>query len=265
MVGPMLDLRRIGLFTRDTEQDYRLGSLAKLFRRTGIELIEDASTVEVDSLDLVIALGGDGTVLRALGAHPGTPVLAINYGQVGFLTQANREHLDNLLVRLLSDDYQIEERLTLSVSHRGRTYRAINEMVVKGVSHMVEVAININGRKVHQPRGDGLIVGTPTGSTGYLLSTGAPIVVPDVDCILVKPLNEYSFSQRSIIVPGSARIEVTVLPGREPDIGLVVDGGERIPVAPGDIVEIGRSPVPARLVYFDDDYFFRNLRERLRW
>ncbi|MCA9544288.1 MAG: NAD(+)/NADH kinase [Myxococcales bacterium] len=261
----MLDLRRIGLFTRDNEQDYRLGSLRKLFSRAGIELVDDAGAMDAGALDLVIALGGDGTVLRALAACPGTPVLAVNFGQVGFLTQADREHMDRVLVRLLSDDYRIEERLTLSVTHRGQTVRAINEVVIKGVSHMVELQVAINGRTVHEPRGDGIIVGTPTGSTAYLLSTGAPIVTPDVDCILVKPLNEYSLAQRSIIVPGSAHVTLKVQPGREDDIGLVVDGGPRIRVEAGDIIDIGRSPVPARLVYFDDDYFFRNLRERLRW
>lgn len=265
MVGPtMIELKRIGLFTRDRDQDYRLDSMRKLFRRAGIELVADATEADGD-LDLVIALGGDGTVLRALAAHPGTPVLAVNFGNVGFLTQCDRERLDNVLVRLLADDYQIEERLTLEVRLGDRRWRCINEVVIKGAVHMIEVGVHINGRHVHTPRGDGVIIGTPTGSTAYLLSTGAPIVTPEVDCIVVQPLNEYSFTSRSVIVAGSAQISLTVETGHSGDIGLTIDGGERILVEPGQIIEMQRSPKPARLIYFEADYFFRNLRERLRW
>ena len=133
------------------------------------------------------------------------------------------------------------------------------------MTKMIEVHIDIDGRRVHSPRGDGLIVGTPTGSTAYLLSTGAPLVVPSVDCIILKPLNEYSISSRSIILPGTSAVHLTVAAGREEDIGLVVDGGDRVPVAPGDTLTVARSDIPARLVCFEEDYFFRNLRGRLRW
>lgn len=265
MVPRMLELRRIGLYTRDDEQDYRLGSMERLFRRAGIELVTDAAAAEGQSFDLVIALGGDGTVLRALAAHPEAPVLAVNFGQVGFLTQSDREHLDKVLVRLLSDDYFIEERLTLQVQIGGQMHRCINEVVVKSSLHMVEVGVAINERKVQSPRGDGVIVGTPTGSTAYLMSTGAPLVVPDVDCLILKPLNEYSFSSRTIIVPGSARIRLTIESAHAGDVAAAVDGRMQVPLAVGDVIEISRSPQSARLVCFEADYFFRNLRERLRW
>ncbi len=261
----MLDLRRIGLFTRDLDQDYRLDKLERLFRRANIELVSDAATVADGELDLVIALGGDGTVLRALAAHPSAPVLAVNFGSVGFLTQSDREDMDKVLVRLLSDDYAIEERLTLSVGHREARYRCVNEMVLKGMSRMVSVRIEVNGRTVHTARGDGVIVGTPTGSTAYLLSVGAPLVTPDVDCIILKPLNEYSFSSRTIILPGSAELKLYIEGGEEGDIFLVADGGDLVEAAVGDTLEITRSPTPAKLVYLEPDYFFRNLRDRLRW
>ena len=261
----MLELKRIGIFARDEDQDYRVAAMTKLFSRAGIELAPNAREEEPGSLDLVIAMGGDGTVLRALVAHPDTPVLAVNFGTVGFLTQTDREHLDKVLVRLLSDDYFIEERLAIQVEHGDQTFRAINEVVLKGINHMVEVGISVNGRLVHTSRGDGLIVGTPTGSTAYLLSTGAPLVVPDVDCIIVNPLNEYSMSSRTVIMSGSAEIEVSVRQARVNDLGMVVDGGPRMPVNVGDVIRVTRSAVPARLVCLDTDYFFRNLRERLRW
>ncbi len=261
----MIDLRRIALFTRDQEQDYRLGSLSKLFRRANIEVVTEGADAPAGSVDLVIALGGDGTVIRALQAHPGTPVLAVNFGTVGFLTQSDREHLDKTLVRLLSDDYFIEERLTLEVVYRGQTWRCINEVVVKGSTSMIEIHCVINGRRIHSPRGDGVIVGTPTGTTAYLLSTGAPIVTPEVDCLILKPLNEYSFSSRSIILSGSAQIRLTVEEGRERNIFMSVDGGEPVAITPGEPIDVQRSSVSARLVCFEPDYFFRNLKERLRW
>ena len=191
----MLELRRVGLFLRDDDQSYPVLGLEKVLQRAGIELVVDAWQSPADNLDLMIALGGDGTVLRALTAYPNVPVLAINFGNVGFLTQSDREDFDRVLVRLLADDYFIEERLTLDIQFAGETYRSINEMVLKGVSHMVEVDIHVNDRLVHTPRGDGVIIGTPTGSTAYLLSTGAPLVVPDVDCIIVKGLNDLNMSK----------------------------------------------------------------------
>lgn len=262
----MLDLRRIGIFTRDAVQDYRLNGMRRLFNRAHIEVVELDHGPAPEPLDLVMALGGDGTVLRALAAHPGVPVLAVNFGTLGFLTASDREDLDKVIVRLLSDDYFIEERLTLEVVHQGRSLRCINEVVVKCMTHMIQVAVSVGGAATHSPRGDGVIVGTPTGSTAYLLSTGAPVVTPEVDCIILKPLNEYSLSSRSLILPGSAELTLRVeTERRQQEVLLVIDGKRQGEVAHGDVIEVRRSSVPARLVYFDRDYFFRNLRSRLNW
>lgn len=268
MLQVMQHLKRIGVFTRngDGDVDYRLGSMSRLFARAGIETVLLADVLEPGPLDLIIALGGDGTVLRALATYPGIPVLAVNFGSLGFLTASDRNDLDQVLVRLLSDDDLVEERLTLEVLFNNHAHRCVNELVIKGPTQMIDVAITINGQRIHTARGDGVIVGTPTGSTGYLLSTGAPIVSPDMDCIILKPLNEYSFSSRSIMLPGSARVQLQILEQtRARDIIMVIDGGPAEAVEPGDVFEIRRSDVPARLVYFEQDYFFRNLKSRLRW
>jgi len=262
-VTALAKIRKIGLYRRDSHQDYGLEEIRGLFAATQIELVEDAHDGETSGLDVVLAMGGDGTVLRAMSAYAGTPVLAVNYGSVGFLTQADKDGLPDCLLKLVSGKGKIEERLTLSVTHRGAAYRAINEIVIKATTNMIAVKISVDGRSVHRARGDGVIVGTPTGSTAYLMSTGAPIVVPDVDCMIIKPLNEYSISSRSLIVGGSSRVTLDIEPDREDEIGLAVDGGDRVRVDIGDSIVIERSTVPARLVYFKDDYFFRNLRERL--
>lgn len=261
----MLDLKRIGIFTRDDEQDYRLDNMRRLFARAHIELVEDARRHPAGCFDLIFAMGGDGTVLQALTCHPSTPVLAVNFGTVGFLTAAERGDLDHVLVRLLSDDYLIEERLTLQVNYRDQAVRCINEVVIKGTTRLVAVSVTINGKRVHTPRGDGIIVGTATGSTAYLMSTGAPVVSPEVDCIIVQPLNEYSFSSRGLILPGTAEVRLKVEPSRETDIIMSVDGGEVVKLETGDEVVLSRSSSPVRLVYFDQDTFFGNLKGRLNW
>lgn len=268
MLPGMQHLKRIGVFTRDNvdEVDYRLPNMSRLFARAGIEMVVLSEDSECQELDLIIALGGDGTVLRALAAYPGIPVLAVNFGSLGFLTASDRSELDKVLVRLLSDDDLVEERLTLQVGFNGESHRCVNELVIKGPTQMIDVAIIVNGHHVHTARGDGVIVGTPTGTTGYLLSTGAPIISPDMDSIILKPLNEYSFSSRSILLPGSAKIRLEVLEQtRARDIIMVIDGGPAEAVSPGDVFEISKSDIPARLVYFESDYFFRNLKSRLRW
>ena len=267
--GHGLQLQRVGVFRRDSHGDYPLDSLRKVFGRANIDVVMLPEESGSGALDLIVALGGDGTVLRALNAWPGVPVLAVNYGHLGFLTASDRSELDRVLVRLLADDYFVEERLTLAVVHRGVTHRCVNEVVVKGTTRMITIDLAVDGRAVTSPRGDGIIVGTPTGSTAYLLSTGAPLMVPSVDAIIVKPLNEYSFSSRSIILPSAARIDLRLVPSeRDPASGealLVADGGDVVQVAPGDEVRVERHPIPARLVFFERDSFFRNLKSRLHW
>ena len=266
MVGPMRELQRIGLFTQDAQLDNRFDFAHKAFVRANIELIQLSAHSNPGDLDLIIALGGDGTVLRALATHPGTPVLAVNFGHLGFLTASDRKELDKVVVRLLNDDYFVEERLTLHVQHGRRTHRCVNEVVIKGTSHMIQVSITVDGQMVREVRGDGIIVGTPTGSTGYLLSTGAPIVMPQVDCIMINSLNEYSFSSRPLVLPGNARITLRIEPeSLRSEVLLVPDGAQRSSVRAGDAVEIQSSDVPARLVFFDRGYFFRNLKGRLQW
>lgn len=229
-------------------------------------LFSDVSTdASGNPLDLIIAFGGDGTVLRALERFPDIPVLAVNYGNIGFLTQCEREELIPTVERVLSGDYLIEERLTLSVIAEHWTERAVNEVVIKGERHMIEVDVTVNGRRVNRPRGDGIIVGTPTGSTAYLMSTGAPIVAPEVDCIIVNPLNEYKFSSRPVILPGDAAVTLEIFPSRDTAVSVSLDGRPPRYLESPMKLEVKRAPRPAKLVTFNSYYFFDNLRERLKW
>ena len=256
----------IGGFFRDgIDPEPTLDALEPLCRQYQVAMTDLSHHEMSADVDLIIAFGGDGTVLRALERFPDLPVLAVNYGNIGFLTQCEREDLLSTVERTLAGDYSIEERLTLSVTTDEWTERAVNEVVIKGERHMVEVAVSVNGRRMSCPRGDGLIVGTPTGSTAYLMSTGAPIVVPEVDCMIVNPLNEYSFSSRPVILPGDAEVYLEVTPSRDTAVSVSVDGRAPRYLKPPMVLDIRRAPRPAKLVTFNTDYFFDNLRERLKW
>lgn len=258
------EIKKVAIVTRDQEQQYPVQGLDRLFDKMGITLINAKDHPQAIP-DIVIALGGDGTVLRALVAYPTSPVLAVNYGRVGFLTQCDREGFEKVLISLLSDQYQIEERLALNIKFRDQQFRCINECVIKGFEHMISLSAHIDGHLAYSTRGDGLIVGTPTGSTAYLMSTGAPLVMPNVNCLIINPLNEYRFGSRAMVAPGEAVVKVLVQEAYLGDMAMVIDGGAKIPVEINEEIIIEKSPHPARLIVINDDYFFKNLRDRLGW
>ncbi len=266
----MIQLSHVAIFTRTQIPEKTIDSMVRLFQRSGSECKVAKESDLNEKFDLVIALGGDGTVLHALKTWPQVPILAVNFGHIGFLSQCDEDALNHILVRFLADDYSIEERLALDVTLRGETWRCINEVVLRSPKgRMITVDLGVDGKVVRTPRGDGFIVGTPTGSTAYLMSTGAPLCTPKVDCLILQPLNEHSLTSRTMIVPGSS--EITLTPWRDHHqkgsevFSLSIDGEARLQPKAGDNITIKRSQVPAKLVVFESDYFFTNLRKRLNW
>jgi NAD+ kinase len=263
----VLSLNHIGVLLRDEDQPFPLDEIRSLFDRHGIALtvIEDTQALPGD-LDLVMAMGGDGTVLRALDLSPDTPVLAINYGTVGFLTAGDRSDLSAILQRLMAGDYLLSERLCLECHHPGGVVRAVNEVMVRSSNRLVFVDVFVNDTKIRTISGDGVVLGTPTGSTGFLLSAGASIVMPEVRCLILDGINEYNFSSRSLILTPDAKIRLSISrETREPEVMLTADGRRITTLNPGDDLEIFTSPKTARLVYFDPSYFFHNLTSKLSW
>jgi len=269
----MLDLRRVGLVTRDSSQRYPLDRLQSLFADRKAELVPLGTYTELNhggtakpEVDLILAMGGDGTVLRALGTFPGIPVVGINYGSLGFLTAGEQREIDRIIERLFTGDYFVEERLALQTTLRNQSYFVINELVVKSTTKMISVDVFIDGHFVHTFRGDGVIVGTPTGSTSYLMSTGSSIVMPTVDCYILNGINEHRFSSRSIIVDGASEVQLRINPSsRESEMFLAHDGRDKIDLNLEDEIVVRRSDQSIRVVFFEKDYFFRNLKSRLRW
>ena len=262
----MLELREIGVLPRDEDLDYPVDEVRGLFDAHGL----DVSFLEADAapadLDLVVALGGDGTVLRAFDRFPGCPVLAINFGTVGFLTAGDRKDLAQIVQLLVDGRYVVSERLVLLCRYPGGEDLVYNEVTLRARHKLLFTDVFVDDAKIRTIRGDGVVVGTPTGSTGLLMSMGAPLVMPEVRCIMLDGINEYNFTSRTLILPMEKRVRLRVSPDtRDEHVALVADGREIRMMDPGDEVHIVRAEHSARLIYLDDNYFFHNLSEKLSW
>ncbi len=221
-----------------------------------------------ERVELVIALGGDGTILRAarLVGPAGTPILGVNMGRLGFLAGAAPEELEGGLERLLRGEYEVEERMALEAHVEEQTAFALNEVVIeKGVlAHLVQVKTWVLDAQISSFFGNGLIVATPTGSTGYSLSAGGPVIHPGVEAMIVTPICAHSLSQRPLVIPCDQSITVEVM-AEHTDIMLSADGQTVTPLRPKTRVAVQRVPHPVRLVNLQGISFYNLLRRKLDW
>nr|ADI19191.1 predicted sugar kinase [uncultured delta proteobacterium HF0130_20J24] len=256
----------MGIFSPQYEQPVT-ELLHEWFVPMGIEIspLEENSSSN-EELDLVLSFGGDGTVLAAISLFPQCPILAVNFGNVGFLTAGDREELTDMLQRVFEGEYIISERSVLECIHPNGNDFAVNEVVVRGATRLIAVELNINGQHIRRVRGDGVIVGTATGSTAYLLAAGSPVVIPELRCMIIAGLNEYDFRSRHLVVTAESRIRLKISEQtQEKEIYLSADGKEKIPLEIGDEVIICESSRQAKLVFMEKNYFFHNLSSRLSW
>jgi NAD+ kinase len=226
-----------------------------------------------EGTDLAVVLGGDGTLLRAARAlsQGQVPILGINLGRLGFLTDTDAEHMEEVLERVLDGDYSVEERMMLSaeVHRRGQVIgprEAFNDIVVnKGaLAQVMRVETRVNDRFVSSYLADGIIVSTPTGSTAYGLAAGGPIVEPTTEVILVAPICPHILTNRPLIISDASVIDCIVTEARG-EAFLTIDGQEGFPLEPGDRIRVVRSPNRARLVQCASADFFDILRRKMRW
>jgi NAD+ kinase len=222
-------------------------------------------------LELVLALGGDGTLLRGaeFARRSGVPLLGVNLGHVGFLAEAEPDDLDHALERVLARDYAVEERMTIDVVVRFRgeviaTDWALNEAAVSKTdrSRMLECVVEVDARPVSRFGCDGVVVATPTGSTAYAFSGGGPIVWPEVSALLVVPISAHALFARPLVTSPDSRVAVEILPPAGSEIGdpdttalLWCDGRRLVSLRPGCRVEVLRGTEPVRLVRFDTKPF----------
>jgi NAD+ kinase len=240
--------------------------------------IGDAPVVAREDLpahapSLVIVLGGDGTLLSVarIFAATGTPLLSVNLGYLGFLTEVRLADLYATLEGWCSECYQIDERSMMRADlwRSGRihaSYEALNDVVVsKGdIARMGEFAVELDGKKVAGFRADGVIVSTPTGSTAYTLAANGPILTPDVDAMIVTPICPHLLTLRPIVVRGDACLNVRVV--NVPNVALLtVDGQQAVELLRGDEVRCQRSSHSVKLLRLSEGSFFEALRMKLSW
>ena len=227
----------------------------------------------VREADLLIVLGGDGTLLSVVRAleERAVPILGVNLGTLGFLVEVSVDGMHEALARALDGEMTIEPRMRLAVRllRDGRELRrwlALNDAVItKGASaRIVDLEARADGQLVTTYHADGLIVSTPTGSTAYTLSAGGPILLPGVPSMVLTPICPHALTQRPLVLPDSAVIEVIVHP-RGGEVQLAIDGQEGAPLQEGDLVEVRRSEHPALLLVSPAHSRFEVLRSKLRW
>ncbi|MCK9548499.1 MAG: NAD(+)/NADH kinase, partial [Sphaerochaeta sp.] len=206
---------------------------------------------------LVICLGGDGTVLycaRYLHAY-GIPILAINLGTFGFVTEISIDEWQEAIDLFLAGEHAISRRLMVRATvirgqKRVYTAHALNEMVVasSGISKVISMAVRIGDTDAGFFRSDGMIIATPTGSTGYNLAAGGPILDVDLSCLLITPICPFTLSNRPLVVSGESRISITIAQGQRTGLMLSLDGQQNFALAEGDVIEVEKSQSRALLV-----------------
>ena len=219
--------------------------------------------------DLIIAIGGDGVMLEvARRATPcGIPILGINMGRVGYMTELEMNELD-LLEKIFAGEFYLDERAMLRVdikSNKGQSRfsaYALNEAVIANGStaRIIDLELSDNGRLVSEYRADGLVVATPTGSTAYSLSAGGPIVDPKLSCFCVTPICPHSLVARPLVFPDSATLEIKNICVREKILHLTVDGKATFDLFFGDTVVITKASISTKLLRIKDEDFYSKIR-----
>lgn len=281
-------MKRIGVLANVRKPDAAavLKRLAARARSLGLELVtcdgtgrllRGAARVPESSfcgrIDVLMALGGDGTVLRAVRVLAGadTPVIGVNLGSLGFLTSVTEQDLERALKVLKAGDFTTSVRTVIDCSlRRGRRnvgrFRALNDAVVGwGLSSRVStLELSIDGERVASYACDGLIVSTPTGSTGHSLSAGGPILHPETPCFVVSPICPHTLSNRALVVSDRSVIAVRVVRAMK-ELLLSVDGQEEMPVRQGDVLEVRRSLRSVRFIHLPGYSYFSVLSQKLHW
>lgn len=247
--------------------------LSEDLRHIAASDVSFAPTSELPDLaDILVSMGGDGTILaaaRSVGSI-GTPILGINLGSLGFLTQQTPRELVTALDDIVAGRFKIEERILLKACIAGRDPLpmpyALNDIVLDhgGTTRVLDINLKINGEDVVTYIADGLIIATPTGSTAYNLAVGGPIVCPNMDAMIASPIAAFSLTTRPMILCGRDKLELSsTTPGRTAQ--LTLDGQVDIEVLECERVLIERADFSARFVVFPENSFYKLLRGKLHW
>ena len=241
--------------------------------QTGCAVKEVPTEKLAASVDLILVLGGDGTMIATARMIEDleVPVLGINYGGLGYLTEFRIEELYSALGSILDGNYRLDKRVMLRTLHqRGdeviNRNRVLNDVVINksALARIIEIDVYLNDQFVNSFRADGLIVSTPTGSTAYNLSAGGPVIFPSMNAIVITPICPFTLSNRPIVVPDDAVIELLLKTDQE-DVALTLDGQVGFPLKIGDRVVIQKSRTTFNLIQPSNRNYFDVLRDKLRW
>jgi NAD+ kinase len=246
---------------------------ARIEQQTGCAVPEVEPSKLAESVDLILVLGGDGTMIataRMMGDVE-VPVLGVNYGGLGYLAEFRIEELYSALESILSGNYRLDKRVMLAVELlRGKETvtrnRVLNDVVINksALARIIEIEAYLNGQFVNSFRADGLIVSTPTGSTAYNLSAGGPVIFPSMNAVVITPICPFTLSNRPIVVPDDSVIELCLKTEQE-DVALTLDGQVGLPLKVEDRVVIRKSKTTFNLVQPTNRNYFDVLRDKLRW
>jgi NAD+ kinase len=223
--------------------------------------------------DVILVLGGDGTMLSVsrLVAGRGLPILGINLGSMGFITEINRDEIYGAVQAMLSDSCSVEERMMLSarihrLGEKIAEHTVLNDVVInKGaLARIIDLETFVNGIYVTTYKADGLVISTPTGSTAYSLSAGGPILYPTLDSIVLTPICPHTLTNRPIVLPDDFKIDV-ILKTQSEDVYLTLDGQVGFSLRKDDVIGITKSELKTRLLIPCERDYFEILRNKLRW
>ncbi len=223
--------------------------------------------------DLIVVLGGDGTLLGVARLSVGHDVLIlpVNLGTLGFLAEISFPDFRTEFDKLKNGVYEVEDRMLLNATllrneNKIREFHAMNEVaLIKGIdSGIIDLEVNINSKYMTSYRADGLIVATPTGSTAYSLSSGGPILHPSMNAMVLSPICPFALTNRPVVIPDGSELTVK-LAYEGPSIRCVLDGQEQTPMEYGDTLKIKKADTPVKIVQLSGKNFYQVLREKLHW
>ncbi len=273
--------RQVAIVYKDDERSAALArKAAGILRAEGLDIWMECSCVKRHTHppenfrpDLVISMGGDGTLLYAarIWGLTGVPLFGVNLGHLGFLAETEPDQFAGLLRSILADCYRVEKRLALEVqvTRGGQMVAetlALNELVVnKGaLSRIITLNVSVKDFGQWSFRADGVIIATPTGSTAYNLSAGGPVVYPTIPAFLITPICPFTLTSRPVILPASFPVEI-LIDGSDHDIHLTADGQVTLPLQPGDTITVKCHKVGISLIVNPRRNFIDILRQKLNW
>ena len=223
----------------------------------------------VKKVDIVVVFGGDGTLLNAARKYLNydIPILGINMGNVGFLTDISTDNFEKTIKEVLDGNCKIEERNLVSAKFGNNHLYGLNEVVIHSGAYaqLMRYRLNVNDKVVYEQRSDGLIIATPTGSTAYALSAGGPIIHPSLDVWTILPMLPQSLSSRPFVISTDEKVEMDLFDGPNENAKICVDGQDDIDIPYGEKILISKMEKTLKLVHPNDNDFFEACREKLGW